>query len=57
MGNINRSDWGLVWNAAIETGGLVVSDSVTIICKMQLINSAKRNLHMKLEDEVNVEVD
>ncbi len=56
-GKISRSDWGLVWNDAIETGGLVVSDSITIVCRMELINSTKRNLHMKLEDEVEVEID
>jgi polyisoprenoid-binding protein YceI len=56
-GKISRSEWGLVWNAAIETGGLVVSDSIAIVCKMQLINSTKRNLHMKLEDDVALEVD
>jgi polyisoprenoid-binding protein YceI len=51
-GKINRSDWGLVWNSAIETGGLVVSDSLSIVCEVQLVNSGKRNLTMKLEDEV-----
>lgn len=50
-GKINRSDWGLVWNGAIETGGLVVSDSLSIICEVQLINSGKRDLTMKLEEE------
>lgn len=35
-GKINRSDWGLTWNAAIEAGGLVVSDEVTINCEIQL---------------------
>ncbi len=29
-GKINRSEFGLVWNAPLETGGVVVSDSVTI---------------------------
>jgi polyisoprenoid-binding protein YceI len=29
-GAIHRSDWGLVWNAALETGGMVVSDKVDI---------------------------
>jgi polyisoprenoid-binding protein YceI len=29
-GKINRSDWGLVWNANIEAGGLMVSDEVMI---------------------------
>lgn len=27
---INRRDWGLQWNAALETGGVLVSDKVTL---------------------------
>ncbi len=27
---VNRKDWGLVWNAAIETGGVVVADKVEL---------------------------
>ena len=27
---INREDWGMTWNAALETGGVVVSKKVTI---------------------------
>ena len=27
---VNRKDWGLNWNAALETGGLLVSDEVNI---------------------------
>ena len=29
-GKINRKDFGLVWNAATEAGGVVVSDEVKI---------------------------
>lgn len=29
-GKINRKDWGLNWNAALETGGVLVSDEVKI---------------------------
>ncbi len=29
-GKINRKDWGLNWNAALETGGVLVSDEVRI---------------------------
>ena len=36
-GKINRKDWGLVWNAALETGGVLVSDEVRIIAEVQLI--------------------
>lgn len=27
---INRKDWGLTWNAALETGGVLVSDKVKL---------------------------
>lgn len=27
---ISREDWGLQWNAALETGGVLVSDKVTL---------------------------
>ena len=39
-GKINRKDWGLNWNAALETGGLLVSDEVKISCEVQLIKQA-----------------
>jgi polyisoprenoid-binding protein YceI len=36
-GKINRKDWGLNWNAALEAGGVLVSDEVTITCEVQLV--------------------
>jgi polyisoprenoid-binding protein YceI len=27
---INRKDWGLTWNAALETGGFLVSDKIKL---------------------------
>ncbi len=39
-GKINRKDWGLVWNAALETGGLLVSEDVWINCEIQLVKTA-----------------
>jgi len=35
-GKVNRQDYGLTWSKAIETGGLVVGDEVTITCKVEL---------------------
>ncbi|MBK7981006.1 MAG: YceI family protein [Ignavibacteriae bacterium] len=35
-GVINRFDYGLKWNAALETGGLVVSEDVTININLEL---------------------
>lgn len=34
-GKINRKDWGLNWNAALETGGVLVSDEVIIAGEVQ----------------------
>ena len=28
--SINRKDWGLTWNAALETGGVLVSDKIKL---------------------------
>jgi len=36
-GKINRKDWGLHWNAVLETGAIVVSEEVAINCEVQLI--------------------
>lgn len=36
-GKINRKDWGLNWNAALETGGVLVSDDVRINAELQLV--------------------
>jgi len=35
-GKINRKDWGLNWNAALESGGVLVSEDVWINCELQL---------------------
>lgn len=34
-GKINRKDWELNWNAALETGGVLVSDEVKITAEVQ----------------------
>lgn len=36
-GVINRKEWGLNWNAALEAGGWLVGDDVRINCEVQLI--------------------
>jgi len=36
-GEFNRSDFGLNWNAALETGGVLVSDRVKIAIEAQLV--------------------
>ena len=37
---INRSDFGLIWNRAVETGGVAVSDEVGIIIDLELVKKA-----------------
>ncbi|RZS91500.1 polyisoprenoid-binding protein YceI [Motilibacter rhizosphaerae] len=37
---VNRKDWGLTWNAALETGGVLVSEKVTLEFDISLIKSA-----------------
>ena len=39
-GKINRKEWNLNWNAALETGGVLVSDEVRLLCEVQLSKSA-----------------
>ncbi|MDI1355150.1 MAG: YceI family protein [bacterium] len=39
-GKINRKDFGLNWNAALEAGGVMVSDEVRINCEIQMIKAA-----------------
>ncbi|MEU6984852.1 YceI family protein [Streptomyces sp. NPDC046324] len=37
---ILRSDWGLTWNAALETGGVMVSDKVKLTFDISAIKNA-----------------
>lgn len=39
-GKINRKDWGLNWNAALETGGVLVSEEVKISGEIQFVKQA-----------------
>ena len=35
-GKINRKDWDLNWNAALEAGGVLVSDEVRVAAEIQI---------------------
>ena len=37
---INRKDWGVNWNAALEAGGVLVSEKVTLEFELSAIKSA-----------------
>ena len=39
-GKINRKDFGLNWNAALEAGGVLVSDEVKIAGELQFVKGA-----------------
>lgn len=36
-GTINRKDWGLNWNAALEAGGVLVSDEIKLSAEVQFV--------------------
>ncbi len=37
---INRKDFGLTWNAALEAGGLMVGDDVSITLDLEFVKQA-----------------
>ena len=37
---INRKDWGLSWNVALETGGLLVGDQIKIALEIEALKPA-----------------
>ncbi|MFB5946490.1 YceI family protein [Albibacterium profundi] len=39
-GKLNRKDWGLNWNAALEAGGVMVSDEVRINAEIQFVQES-----------------
>lgn len=48
-GKLNRSDYGLVWNTTVETGGIMVGDEITILCEIELTNAGPKEPTMVLE--------
>lgn len=51
-GSIKRSDWGLVWNMPLIEGGIMVSDEVSIVSEVELINKGQKDLVMELDSTV-----
>lgn len=39
-GKLNRTAFGLTWNAALETGGVMVSEEVKIVGELQFVKGA-----------------
>lgn len=54
-GKVNRTDWNLIWNTAIETGGIMVGEEITISCDVELTNVGQKNLVMELEPTAQLE--
>ena len=36
---INRKDFGLTWNAALETGGILVGEEITITLEVEFVKA------------------
>ena len=39
MTKINRKDFGLTWNGALETGGILVGEDVTITLDLEFVKA------------------
>jgi polyisoprenoid-binding protein YceI len=50
-GKVNRKDWGLNWNAALEAGGVLVGDEVRIDCEFQLKKSDELSEMTEMQEE------
>jgi polyisoprenoid-binding protein YceI len=37
MTKINRKDWNLTWNQALETGGVLVGDEITVNIELEIV--------------------
>lgn len=54
-GTINRRDWGLSWNVALDTGGVLVSEKIKIEIDFQLAqNKAAVEEEVKAEERLAV---
>jgi hypothetical protein len=45
---INRKDWGLSWNVALETGGVLVGEEIKIDIEMEIIQQPEDELETAL---------
>lgn len=50
-GTINRNDWGLSWNTALEAGGILIGEEVIISCEVELVNMGQQGETMELKTE------
>ena len=40
---INRKDWGLNWNVALETGGVLVGEEITIDIELEIVKQVAQD--------------
>jgi polyisoprenoid-binding protein YceI len=46
---INRKVWGLTWNVALETGGMLVGDEIVIDIDLEIIKQAEAEPELEAE--------
>ena len=52
---INRADWGLTWNKALETGGWLVGDSVNVDISLELVKQEQEAEELAQEEAKSME--
>ncbi len=52
-GKIDRSDWGLVWNTTMDSGGFMVSNEISISCEIELIKTSQGDLVKEVTSSTN----
>jgi len=40
-GKVNRKDWGMGWNQALETGGILVGEEISIHIQLELVKEVE----------------
>lgn len=45
-GKINRKDWGLTWNQALETGGILVGEEIEIGIELELVHQEQKQTEL-----------
>ena len=43
---VNHEDWGIVWNVPLESGGVLVSENVTLEFEVSAIRTPQRDLSL-----------
>ncbi len=53
--SINRADWGLTWNKALETGGWLVGDTINVDVSLELVKQEQEAEELAKEEAVAME--